>query len=93
MFAARFAVPAAKAHLVPGLSRVGSGPGAPETALDLNNAQAFLVPGSWKEVVDHDESGWWAPGQRKRGDGGAKRKASSRAGSAENSRIRVEARF
>ncbi|KAJ6155386.1 hypothetical protein N7470_005952 [Penicillium chermesinum] len=53
MFAARFAVPAAKAHLVPGLNRVGAG--TPETALDLNNAQAFLVPGAWKEVVDHDE--------------------------------------
>ncbi|KAJ5223788.1 hypothetical protein N7468_008330 [Penicillium chermesinum] len=80
MFAARFAVPAAKAHLVPGLNRVGAG--TPETALDLNNAQAFLVPGAWKEVVDHDESGWWAPGQRKRGDG--KRRGESR-GSGENS--------
>ncbi|KAJ6090497.1 hypothetical protein N7486_009312 [Penicillium sp. IBT 16267x] len=91
LFAARFAVPASKAHLVPALNPIALGPGAPEQALGLNNTTAYLVPATWKELVDHDESGWWAPGQRPKADGGGRRARKSggigsRGGSGEVSR-------
>ncbi|KAJ5758623.1 hypothetical protein N7520_005779 [Penicillium odoratum] len=74
LFAARFAVPASMAHLVPVLNMQNPpvGPGAPERALGFDNTAAYLVPARWKVRIDHDEGGWWAPGQKKR-DGGARR--------------------
>ncbi|KAJ5993910.1 hypothetical protein N7451_009634 [Penicillium sp. IBT 35674x] len=89
LFAARFAVPASKAHLVPGVNPLVLGPGAAEQALGLNNTMAYLVPATWKELVDHDESGWWGPGQKPKADAGGRRKSGgrkSRGGSGEGSR-------
>lgn len=62
LYAARFAVPASKAGVVSGLNSPRTGPGAPELATG-NSCEAFLVPGSWREVVSRDGEGWWAPGQ------------------------------
>ncbi|KAJ5923938.1 hypothetical protein N7466_008125 [Penicillium verhagenii] len=90
LFAARFAVPASMAHLIPELNPIVEGPGAPELALGLNGTTAYLIPARWKERVDHDESGWWAPGQRTEVDASGGRRAvksSRKSGSGEASRV------
>ncbi|KAJ5907708.1 hypothetical protein N7495_000390 [Penicillium taxi] len=75
LYAERFVVPASKSHHVPGFHVDAKGPLAPESAMGLGNSTAYLVRGTWREIVDHDENGWWAPGQKKRSDhsGGMKR--------------------
>ena len=57
---------------MPGLNPAATGSSAPERALGLNNTVAYLVPATYKQVVDHDESGWWAPGQKRRSDSGGR---------------------
>jgi len=63
LYAARFVVPESRSEL---MSAVSSG-GVPEYALGNGNQNAFLVTGAWKEVVSHDEGGWWAGARRGRG--------------------------
>jgi hypothetical protein len=66
IYAARFVVPQAKSEL---LSAVSAGRVPPVHALGDLNENAYLVPGAWKEVVSHDESGWWAGTARRSGSG------------------------
>jgi hypothetical protein len=66
IYAARFVVPQAKSEL---LSAVSAGRVPPVHALGDLNESAYLVPGAWKEVVSHDESGWWAGTGRRSGSG------------------------
>lgn len=83
LYAARFVVPESKSEL---MSAVSSARAPPEYALGNLNSNAFLVPGAWKEVVSHDEGGWWtggrgARGQQKRSVSGRSSRDASRDGS------------
>ncbi|KAJ6014055.1 hypothetical protein N7540_008646 [Penicillium herquei] len=64
LVAARFAVPASKAHLVQGLCE--NREGWAEKAIGMNNTTAYLVPASWDQVISHDDDSWWPPGQRRK---------------------------
>ncbi|KAJ6125684.1 hypothetical protein N7523_003304 [Penicillium sp. IBT 18751x] len=79
LYAARFVVPEAKSEL---LSAVSAGRVPPVHALGDLNENAFLVPGAWKEVLSHDQSGWWAGARSGAGSGagvrGQKRSVSGR---------------
>ncbi|KAF3394259.1 hypothetical protein F1880_004741 [Penicillium rolfsii] len=57
LYASRFIVPASKSELLPPAS--SSSGRAYETASGADNTIAFLVPGSYREVVDGDERSWW----------------------------------
>ncbi|KAJ5641121.1 hypothetical protein N7528_000746 [Penicillium herquei] len=64
LVAARFAVPASKAHLVQGLCE--NLDGRAEIAIGINNTTAYLVPASWEQVISHDDDSWWPPGQKRK---------------------------
>ncbi|KAJ5732101.1 hypothetical protein N7493_003582 [Penicillium malachiteum] len=64
LVAARFAVPASKAHLVQGLCE--NLDGRAEIAIGINNTTAYLVPASWEQVISHDDDTWWPPGQKRK---------------------------
>jgi hypothetical protein len=81
LYAARFVVPESKTEL---LSAVSSSRVAPEYATGYMNQNAYLVPGAWKEIVSHEEGGWWAgagtrgPRQQKRSVSGRSSRDASR---------------
>jgi hypothetical protein len=79
LYAARFVVPESKTEL---MSAVSSSRAAPEYATGYMNQNAYLVPGAWKEIVSHEEGGWWAgtrgPRQQKRSVSGRSSRDASR---------------
>ncbi|KAJ5175903.1 uncharacterized protein N7482_001780 [Penicillium canariense] len=87
LYASRFVVPASKSELLP--------PAAPgrnyEIATGADNTTAYLIPGSYREVVETDESSWWPQGKprgkRKSDRGGRGPRDGSASGSGESSRV------
>ncbi|KAJ5444692.1 uncharacterized protein N7458_008564 [Penicillium daleae] len=67
LYASRFVVPASKSEFLPPVNHASSSTSsssrAYETASGADNTTAFLVPGSYREVVDGDESSWWPLGK------------------------------
>ncbi|KAJ5666731.1 hypothetical protein N7462_011140 [Penicillium macrosclerotiorum] len=92
-YAARFVVPASRSELISGLT--SSGRGGSDIATGVDNSTAYLVPGSYREIIDHDQSGWWGPGGKPRGKRKSERyrglgtgaPGSPRKGSGESSRV------
>ncbi|KAJ5666410.1 uncharacterized protein N7477_008858 [Penicillium maclennaniae] len=87
LYAARFVVPEAKSEL---LSAVSAGRVPPIHALGDLNENAFLVPGAWKEVLSHDQSGWWAGARRSGAGSGAGVRGQKRSVSGRSSGEKLE---
>lgn len=62
-------IPASRSELLPSFLD-GSGGRQPELATGTGNATAYLVPGTWKEVLTDEEEGWWGVGRRPNLKGG-----------------------
>ncbi|CEJ53805.1 hypothetical protein PMG11_00146 [Penicillium brasilianum] len=94
LYASRFVVPASESELLPPAGSFTAAGGATrgyETASGADNTTAFLVPGSYREVVDGDERSWWPMGKprvkRKSDRGVSGRGREGSGGSGESSRV------
>ncbi|EPS28238.1 hypothetical protein PDE_03184 [Penicillium oxalicum 114-2] len=88
LYASRFVIPASKSEFLPPVNPTSTGSRPFETASGADNSTAFLIPGSYREVIENDDSPWWPQGKpREKRKSNRRNEASLSAGSEGSSRV------